>query len=446
MSTSEGRAQERRRRALLTSLAATVARATSYATAFVSVPLTLRYLGEERYGVWVTMSSLLAMLSFTDLGIGNALLNAVAQAHGRDDRSAVRRLVSSAYTLLSGVGLVVGVIAIVAFSVIPWPQLLNVHSEIAVTEVGPATEILLFYLAANIPLAVIQKVQAGLQQGFYSALWQCGASLLSLVSLLVAIHLHAGLPELTSAILGVPLLICVANTVVFFYSQRDLCPSIRCISPTDMKRIAQGGGAFFVMQAVTAFGYCSDNLIVAQILGAGRVIEISLPAQLYFLITAVMTISLSPLWPAYGEAISRRDFDWTLATFLRSLMFAVTFASIIAGLMLIFGPALLFLWVGVDINPPFALTVGLAFWKVLESVGNAISMFLSGANVIREQAMIAIVTGVAVFCSKVFAVWQLDVVGIPWAMLSCYILFTIVPYLAILRQLEQRWKNSDHMA
>ncbi len=41
------------------------------ALAIVTVPLTIGYLGSERYGLWITISSVVAMINFADLGIGN---------------------------------------------------------------------------------------------------------------------------------------------------------------------------------------------------------------------------------------------------------------------------------------------------------------------------------------------------------------------------------------
>ena len=68
-STAEGRAQERHRRVALTAGAAALAKLLSVGTALISVPLTLHYLGAERFGMWITISSLIAMLSFADFGI-----------------------------------------------------------------------------------------------------------------------------------------------------------------------------------------------------------------------------------------------------------------------------------------------------------------------------------------------------------------------------------------
>jgi len=99
--TAEGRSNERFRRASLSAATSAGAKGIALFTTAVSVPLTLGYLGSERFGVWMTLSALIALLGFTDLGIGNSLLNSVAHAAGRDDRLQIRASVSSGITMIS---------------------------------------------------------------------------------------------------------------------------------------------------------------------------------------------------------------------------------------------------------------------------------------------------------------------------------------------------------
>ena len=90
-SSFEDRAKERGRRIALTTIATAVAKAISMAAGLITVPLTLNYLGVERYGMWMTISSVVALLAFTDMGIGNGLLNSIAEANGKDDRQLARQ-------------------------------------------------------------------------------------------------------------------------------------------------------------------------------------------------------------------------------------------------------------------------------------------------------------------------------------------------------------------
>src|SRR5690349_12437842 len=59
-STPTGRSRERFRRIGLTTASSIAARGISFATSLITVPLTLHYLGTERYGLWATLSSIIA--------------------------------------------------------------------------------------------------------------------------------------------------------------------------------------------------------------------------------------------------------------------------------------------------------------------------------------------------------------------------------------------------
>src|SRR6202011_205024 len=89
---SADRGRERYRRVGVTASTSCIARGLAILTGFVSVPLTVNYLGAERYGVWLTISSLLVWVALTDFGLaGNALVNVLSEAAGSDDRVAARQ-------------------------------------------------------------------------------------------------------------------------------------------------------------------------------------------------------------------------------------------------------------------------------------------------------------------------------------------------------------------
>src|SRR5437762_4195538 len=96
-STPEGRSKERYRRVALAAAASLLAKAVHSIVLLVTVPLAVGYLGAERYGMWMTMSAVIAMLAFSDLGMGLGLMNVLSQAHGKNDLTTARQAVSSAF-------------------------------------------------------------------------------------------------------------------------------------------------------------------------------------------------------------------------------------------------------------------------------------------------------------------------------------------------------------
>jgi len=56
-STDDGRSKERYRRVVLTAGSSFVNKTVTILTGLISVPLTVHYLGAERYGLWMTISA-----------------------------------------------------------------------------------------------------------------------------------------------------------------------------------------------------------------------------------------------------------------------------------------------------------------------------------------------------------------------------------------------------
>src|SRR5207244_10513872 len=132
------RASGRHRRLLLTGLTSVGARGVSVLNVLISVPLALAYLGTERYGLWMTITSFVALLNFADLGLGNGLINAISEANGKDDREAARRYVSTAFFSLIVIGLSMLCLFLIVYPYVRWNRFFNVSSGSAVKEVGSA--------------------------------------------------------------------------------------------------------------------------------------------------------------------------------------------------------------------------------------------------------------------------------------------------------------------
>lgn len=437
--TPEGRARERHRRAALSGMAALLAKSTSLVTTLISVPLTLQYLGTERYGMWMTISSIVAMLAFADLGMGNGILSSIAEAYGKDDRDAMRQTIGSGFVILGSISALVGALFFAVYPLVDWPALFNVESPAAKSEAGPAMAILVTCLAASIPSQIVQRVQMGLQRGFLASAWQAIGSLLSLAGLLTAIHFRSGLPWLIGAIVGLPLIANLANGVHFFLVRCPfLLPARSDVTTSRMMHIAGSGLLFLVLQIAMAVAYASDNVIIARTLGAASVAEFAVPEKMFSFVPLLLTMLLGPLWPAYGEAIARGDRHWVEATLRRSLLAAAVFSAAAGGLLFAVGPWLLSIWVGRAVNPPVLLLGLFALWKVFESTGNALAYFLNGVKLLRPQAVLASLMALSAISLKIVLVRSLGSPGVLVATIVTYGAFVLAPWLLYLPRVVRR--------
>ena len=67
----------------------------------VLVPLTLSYLTQYEYGVWLTLTSILVWLDFFDIGLTNGLRNKLAESIAKEDWDRGRAYVSTTFFILS---------------------------------------------------------------------------------------------------------------------------------------------------------------------------------------------------------------------------------------------------------------------------------------------------------------------------------------------------------
>jgi O-antigen/teichoic acid export membrane protein len=434
--TAEGRSDERHRRMLFSTLASVAAKLISISAALISVPLTLHYLGAERYGMWMTMSSFIAILSFADLGMGNGLLNLISSANGKDDRAAIQRYVSSGFGMLSLIAAVILAGFWISYSFVPWERLFNVRSPLAEAEAGPAIAVFAVCFALSIPAAIVQKVQIGLQNSFVASMWQGLGSLLALAGVLVATHLQLGLPWLVFAFVGAPLVAAIGNSLLYFtVLHPDIAPTSAGFSSSVAHSTARSGLLFLLLQVVAAASFSSDPLVISHLLGPAAVAQYSVPERMFSVIGMVIAMGLSPLWPAYGEAISRADHAWVKTAFIRSLSIAMGMAATGAFLVALAGPALLRLWVGPSIHATPLLLIGFAIWKVIESGGNSVAMLLNGAHVVRFQLIVSTITGVAVLALKFLLVKHIGIPGTVFATITGYLIFSLVPNVIKVRSI-----------
>lgn len=428
-STEEGRSKERHRRIVLTALTSAVAKGITIITSFVTVPLTLNYLGAERYGLWMTISSVIAMMSFADFGIGNGLMNAVAEAYGKDDNDALKRHIANAMVILSIIACIILLVFFAVYSFLDWGAFFNVSSPHAIQESGPALAIFVICFALGVPASIVQRVQMGLQQGFASSLWQAGGSILGLLLTMLVIYLKGGLSWLVLALAGAPVIVLLLNGMdFFFFRRRDLLPNLLQISKPGMKRILYGGMLFFVLQFTVAVAYASDNLIIAKVLGVTYVAQYAVVSKLFEGLLMVQGLAIMPLWPAYAEAKARGDKTWIRKTLSKSIWLTLLIIIPIALFLVIFNKQIFSIWVGSEHRFPFALITSYGIWMILKGLGATYSMFLNGLNILKLQLIIASLFAVVSIIVKIWFVNLFGLEGLLIALIISYLLTTFFPY------------------
>lgn len=420
--------QRRLTRIKLTIFSSFMARGLSVLVSLISVPLTLNYLGAERYGLWLTINSIVGVFTFADLGIGNGLLNVISDAFGKKDVAKARAYIASAFAILTLVAIGMGIVFFIVYPFIPWANFFNVQSDIAAAEVGPSIQIIVICFLIQIPIGLVSKIQAGYQESYIVYFWSIIGKLMTLGTLLLAISVQGGLPLLILALMGTPLLASLFNTIHFFkFRQPELWPRRQEINLSYGKQLLYTGMHFFILQSVGVIAFSSDSIVLARILGPDAVAQFGVTSQLFGLPAILITIVLTPLWPAYAEAMAIGDGQWVRRIFQRSLMLTVAIAIPLSTLLLIFGNDLFRLWIGTEVTPPKTLMVALAIWHSMTGINGNISSLLNGSGIIRFQIICGVLMAIANILLSIYLVRIWGVSGVTWGSIIAQIIFVIIP-------------------
>src|ERR1035438_3879219 len=100
-------------------------KAISVVIGLLFVPLLLHYLDAERYGLWLTLTSIVGWFTFFDAGLGNGLRNRLTEALAQGEQQLAKEYVSTTYAIISIIFIVVLIVFYCVNPFLHWNEILN---------------------------------------------------------------------------------------------------------------------------------------------------------------------------------------------------------------------------------------------------------------------------------------------------------------------------------
>ena len=395
---------------------------------FLSVPLTIGYLGPERYGAWLTIGSLLAWLGLTDFGLGNGLLNAVSSAVGQERHGMVRTHVTNGMLLLFSLALLVGVMAFFVWPYMHWESLFGLSSRKGRAEIGPAIMVALGIFLIQFPLAVTSKIYLAYREGRIENYWGMAANILSLFALIAVTHTHGGLVWLVAAVSGTSMLVNLASTGwLFWWHKPFLRPGIDAISASAMQSLLDVGGKFFLIQVMALVVFETDNVVIGHYTGAAHVPEYNLTYRLFEYALLPQTLLFPYLWTAYNEAIARKDILWVTQTFHLTLYAGMGFTLVAAFFLICIAKPFIGWWAGATVEPNLSLIAWMAIWSLINAFTSPIACLLAASSNLRNQTIYSAISTISNIFLSISWVQRYGIDGVIAATVISYVLIICIP-------------------
>ncbi|MGA6983357.1 MAG: oligosaccharide flippase family protein [Candidatus Sulfotelmatobacter sp.] len=395
---------------------------------FVSVPLTVRYLGPERYGAWVTISTLMAWMALADLGLNNSLTNAVSDGYAKDRRDLAQSYVSAAFWSLTGIAVVLALIFFSVWPMVPWDHVFNVHSEQARKEIGPSVAVAFAIFVLNFPVSIVAKIYGAYQEVPKGNAWSATANLLSLAALVTVTKLRGGLVFLVIAVSGSLLLVNAASAVwLFGWAKPWLFPHPSRVTWSAVQKLLSFGGLFFLIQMSALVLFQTDNLIIAHYMGAAAVTPYSVTWRLFSYASIFQVLAGSSFWPAYAEAFSRGDGEWVRRRFRMNLRISLVSTLALALPFVAFGKWIIQEWAGSAAVPSAGLLLWMGVWSLIFSAMSAQSCLLAASGRIKGQTIYSIAASVVNLVLSIVLIQRVGLVGVIMGTVGAFAICVIVP-------------------
>ena len=428
--------RRRLKRAGLAGFTAIAAQGLGMAVSFISIPLTVGYLGPERYGLWITISSLLAWLAISDVGFGSALVNALAEADGLEDHTLAQGLVATAFWTLLAVAFVIGLLTALLVPIVNWMEILNVSEAVSEVEVRQAAGLAIGFFCLSFPTSLVTSIYRGYQEAHKGNVWTIAGSLAALGALLIVVQQKGNLPVLILAVTGTMTAVRIINMAFLWLFERPrLLPLPRLIRQQHFRRLWDLGAFYFLQQLGNIGMFQIQPIILSQLQGPLAVGPFNVAYKLLTLPQQLLIMLLSPLLGAYGEAKTRGDWGWIRRALLWTTAGSVALMLGTAVPLALMSPIIIPRWAGTAMMPDILTIIWLSIYVIANGLATPLAILLQGLERAKDIAVLTLVNGAFTIIVSIWLVPALGAYGMALTMSIALIGISITYCLVLTKRL-----------
>lgn len=373
-------------------------RGTSILIGLVLLPLTVGYVNSETYGLWLTISSMVAWISFFDIGIGNGLKNRLAEALAVEDYELGRKYVSTTYAILSLIFIPLMLLLIPIAQFVDWQSLLNVDAENCEGLITAIT-ITIAYFCLNFILSTINTVIMAEQRPADASLRSLIQQVVSFVIIFVLTKTTEGdLVKLCLALCASPILVVAFFNITLYTGRyKRIAPSLRYVDFKEAPKLLKLGLQFFIIQIAGVIQFQMTNFLIMRYFGGSEVTAYNVAYKYFNILMMVWTILITPLWVGFTDAITKKDYQWIQNVFTRYTRMFYLF--LIGGFLMFAISGFVYdLWMGDKVSVDTSISLWVFLYSIVYMFATLYVNFLNGAGELKTQTIASCISPFVFIC------------------------------------------------
>jgi O-antigen/teichoic acid export membrane protein len=370
-----------------------VARAASVLVPLVVVPFLFRYLGKEIYGVYELLGVFAVWVGMGNSGLTSGLMNFLVVCYAEHDYKKARELIS---TFLVASIVLLGVLALAGFAAaftVPWARLLKLSAGSETQGLPWAAALTIVCSLLMVFCGILDAVYGAFQNFAAISFWDAMSKIVATCAVVGVTYTQMGLTGAILAGIGIPAAIKLAGVFdLFRHRLPEVRPRFGLYRSQYLRPLLVDGALLLVGGAAFGGVFQIDKMFLGVISGSAVVAQYSILAKLYLSAFGMYSLIFRLLWPAFGEAIHRKDFDWVKKWLMLALILGVLIVTLASGLLLFFGKWIFRVWLGKGGNgglvPSIPIVIGFTSWFLVYMWASSYSTVLNAARVLGPQFLL----------------------------------------------------------
>lgn len=430
---------ERSRKSILNIISSFGAKGVTVLITLLIVPLTINYVNPTRYGIWLTLSSIIGWISFFDLGLGNGLRNKFAEAKAEGNIELARQYVSTTYFTIGGIVLALLIIIELLNILLDWSSILKVDISYN-TELREVFAILTAFFCVNMIVRLFTSVLTADQRpGIASWIGAIG-QVFSLLVIYVLTKISEGsLVKLAAFYAGIPtVVLLLASCIAYrFTSYKQYTPSIKFVKRSLVNNIMGLGLQFFVIYLCMLVIFQIVNIVISRELGPDSVTEYNIAYKFFNVAHSVMVIIITPFWSAFTDAYHKDDISWMKK--VKRVLELIWICELIGLVIMVFISQWFYnFWIGSDVIVGGFVSLAMAIYIGIQGIGTAYMNLINGIGTIRLQLVIYVIFALVALPLMTYACRFYGLVGILIAPSLAYLFQAIVANIQLNKLLDKK--------
>ncbi len=358
------------------------------------VPIILNYLNPTKYGIWLTLSSVVAWFSFFNFGITSGLRNKFAEAISQGNHCLAKDLVSTAYITTTIFIFIIYLIFLVINPYLDFVKIFNVPQYLS-GEVYNLVTVVFTFFSVQFVLNILNSIIAGDQKNVLTELLNLIISVFSLIAVIILTLISDGSLILLGTVMSsTPMVILfIASLVLFQKKYNKYIPSFKNVKIKAAKDLLGVSSQFFIIQISGIILFSTDNIIVTQLFGPAEVTPYNIAFRYFNFASIIFVMIANPFWSAFTEAYISQEIEW-IKRIVRKMLVIWVFCALVVLFMLGMANMVYSIWVGEIIVVSNLLSTFMAVFTLIFTWNIPFVYFINGIGKIRLQTYYAIISGI----------------------------------------------------